>query len=101
MIVTIVNVYVKSEFIEDFKQITFENHSNSIHEPGNHRFDVLQDEKDPQHFTLYEAFESDADIEFHRTTAHYFKWRDTVAPWMDKPRNGTRHTMLFPKDLKK
>ncbi|MEO8472854.1 MAG: antibiotic biosynthesis monooxygenase, partial [Chryseolinea sp.] len=75
MIVSIVNVYVKQEFVEDFKRITQDNHTNSIQEPGNFRFDVLQDEKDPTHFILYEAFESQADIEFHRETAHYFRWR--------------------------
>lgn len=101
MVVNIVNVYVKSEFLEDFKQITRDNHMNSIQEPGNFRFDVLQDENDPAHFILYEAFESEQAIEFHRQTAHYFRWRDAVAPWMDKARNGARYEMLFPTKIKK
>ena len=101
MIVNIVNVYVKSEFLEDFKKATHDNHMNSIRETGNFRFDVLQDGIDPTHFILYEAFESQGAIEFHRETAHYFRWRDTVAPWMDKPRNGARYEMLFPIEIKK
>ena len=101
MIVNIVNVYVKSDFVEEFKSITKDNHMNSIHETGNFRFDVLQDEKDPTHFVLYEAFASQQAIEYHRESAHYFKWRDAVAPFMDKPRDAARYELLFPTEIKK
>ena len=96
MIVTIVHVYVKPEFIEAFKAITKENHEGSIKEPGNFRFDILQDAKDRSKFVLYEAYESEEAVAAHKQTTHYLRWRDTVDPWMAKPRDGFRHQMLFP-----
>ena len=47
MLVAIINVHVKPEFIETFKTITQDNASNSIQEPGVIRFDVYQQSDDP------------------------------------------------------
>ncbi len=43
MIATLVHVYVKPEFTEAFIEATRVNHEHSIQEPGNLRFDILQD----------------------------------------------------------
>lgn len=96
MNVTFVHVYVKPEFIKDFIEVTRKNHENSVKEPGNFRFDILQDSQDPGKFILYEAYESDAAATAHKNTAHYFEWRDTVASWMAKPREGVKQKLLFP-----
>ena len=96
MIVTIVHVEVKNEFIDLFIRATRSNHENSVSEPGNFRFDILQDAQYPSKFILYEAYESEEAVAAHKQTAHYATWRDTVAPWMAKPREGIRHHMLFP-----
>ncbi|HEY9046318.1 MAG TPA: antibiotic biosynthesis monooxygenase, partial [Ohtaekwangia sp.] len=96
MIATIVHVYVKPEHIEAFINATKTNHENSIQENGNLRFDILQDDKDPGKFVLYEAYETEQAVAAHKETAHYLAWRDTVAPWMAKPREGVKHKMLFP-----
>ena len=96
MIATIVHVQVKNEFIDLFIRTTQSNHDNSIREPGNFRFDILQDAQDPSKFILYEAYESEEAVAAHKQTTHYAAWRDTVAPWMAKPREGVRHHMLFP-----
>lgn len=86
MIATIVFVDVKPENVEDFRKITLYNHENSRKEAGNVRFDVLQDNNDPTKFMLYEVFESEEAAAFHKTTEHYLKWRETVAPYMASPR---------------
>jgi len=96
MIVTIVNVEVKTEFIDAFILATRSNHETSVKEPGNFRFDILQDAQNPGKFILYEAYESEEAVAAHKLTAHYATWRDTVAPWMAKPREGIRYKMLFP-----
>jgi autoinducer 2-degrading protein len=96
MNVTFVHVYVKSEFINEFIEATRLNHENSVKENGNFRFDVLQDAADPGKFVLYEAYESDQAAAAHKTTAHYFEWRDKVAPWMAKPREGLKKNLVFP-----
>lgn len=96
MIVSLVHVYVKPEFVKPFIEATRINHENSVKESGNLRFDILQDAQDPNKFVLYEAYTSEQAVAAHKETAHYLLWRDTVAPWMAKPREGVKHTLLFP-----
>lgn len=98
MIVTSVTVYVKQDHINDFIEATIENHNNSIKEPGNLRFDVLQCKNDPSRFLLYEAYESEEAAADHKNTEHYLKWRETVADWMAQPREGVPHHVISPKD---
>jgi autoinducer 2-degrading protein len=96
MIVTIVHVEVKPEYVESFIRATTENHLESVKEPGNLRFDVLQNDAEPNRFVLYEAYETEELAAAHKTTAHYLRWRETVAPWMAVPREGIRHTAIVP-----
>ena len=96
MIVTLVYVQVKSEFVKVFIEATRENHENSVKENGNIRFDILQDANDPAKFVLYEAYTTEQAVAAHKETAHYLRWRDTVAPWMAKPREGVKHNLLSP-----
>lgn len=96
MHVTLVNVQVKSDRIDDFIAATRLNHQASIREPGNRRFDVLQSTDDPTRFVLYEAYASAADAQAHKQTTHYLQWRDTVAPWMASPRAGVPYKGIFP-----
>lgn len=86
MIATLVFVDVKPENVEDFRTITQYNHENSRKEAGNVRFDVLQSREDPTKFVLYEVFADEAAAAFHKTTEHYNRWRETVAPYMASPR---------------
>lgn len=98
MVVTVVNVVVKPENIDQFIEATIENHQNSIKEKGNLRFDFLQHRDDHSAFTLYEVYESDETAAAHKKTAHYLKWRETVETWMAKPRVGIAHNVLAPLD---
>jgi len=96
MTVTIVHVEVKPEFIQDFIRVTTENHHQSIQEPGNLRFDVLQLADNPAKFALYEAYENDAAAAAHKETDHYLKWREAVSAWMAVPRQGVKYQGLLP-----
>lgn len=98
MIVTLVHVWVKPEHIDSFIAASTINHLNSIKEPGNLRFDLIQDANDRSKFVIYEAYESEAAAAGHKETAHYKKWRDTVADWMAQPRMGEKHIIVAPKD---
>ena len=98
MIVTLVHVWVKPEYINAFIEASTENHQNSINESGNLRFDLIQDANDASKFVIYEAYESDEAAAAHKETEHYKKWRDTVADWMAQPRKGEKHNILAPKD---
>ncbi len=101
MIVTFVHVWVKPEYVEKFIAACKENHRESVKEPGNLRFDILQDAGNSAKFTLYEAYESEAAAAAHKQTPHYQTWRDTVADWMAQPRQGVKHVIICPADREK
>ncbi|WP_347888913.1 antibiotic biosynthesis monooxygenase [Nitrosomonas europaea] len=96
MYVTIVYASVKADKVEAFKEATRMNHEQSIHEPGNRRFDILQSADDPTRFILYEAYKTREDAAAHKETAHYLAWRDTVTDWMAEPRKGVIYDGLYP-----
>ena len=101
MIITCVIVYVKNAFINDFIEASITNHKGSIKESGNMRFDILQCADDPSRFLLYEAYESEEAAVAHKKTEHYLKWRETVADWMAKPREGIKHNVICPSERNK
>lgn len=96
MYVTIVHVKVKPANVEDFIRASEKNHLQSVKEPGNLRFDVLQKGEDPTEFALYEAYTDQASSAAHKETAHYLEWREAVASWMAEPRKGVPYTGLLP-----
>ena len=59
MLATIVFVDVKPECIDAFRAISTYNHECSRKEPGNIRFDLLQDNNDPTKFVLFEVYEDE------------------------------------------
>ena len=96
MFVTLVEIQVKQEHLQDFIAASRLNHEASLQEPGNLRFDILQSPQDPARFIFYEAYASEADALRHKQTSHYAKWRDTVADWMAIPRRGISYDGLYP-----
>ena len=96
MVVYCVNVYVKKGHEEDFKQASLENREGTRREEGNLRFDVLQSNDDPSRFFLYEVYKSAEAVDAHKQTEHYLRWREKVAPWMAKPREGIKFTPVAP-----
>jgi (4S)-4-hydroxy-5-phosphonooxypentane-2,3-dione isomerase len=98
MLVVHVYVQVKPEFIENFKEATLENASNSIREPGVARFDVIQQADDHTRFVLVEVYRTAGAAAEHKETGHYARWRDTVAGMMTAPRTSIKYTNLFPVD---
>lgn len=96
MHVTLVHIHVRPEYLDAFIDATRANHEASTHEPGNLRFDILQSPDQPTHFVFYEAYETQEQAAAHKNTAHYLLWRDTVAPWMAEPRQGTSYQGLMP-----
>lgn len=96
MYVTLVQVHVKPDKVKDFIEASIENARESIKEPGNIRFDVLQSAEDPTKFVLYEAYATREDAAAHKDTPHYQKWKAAVADWMAEPRVGIPYEGLFP-----
>ena len=98
MLVVHVQVQVKPEHVEAFRQATLENARNSVQEPGIARFDVVQQADDPTRFVLVEAYRSIEATVAHKATAHYARWRDAVADMMAEPRTSVKFANVFPDD---
>jgi len=98
MLVYAVDVFVVSGHEDDFLKAIEENHLATRKEEGNIRFDVSQSQDDSSQFFLYEVYKDEAAVKAHKETSHYLKWRETVAPWMAKPRQGRCLDPHFPQD---
>ena len=96
MLIVHVHVRVKPESVADFRQATIENARCSVQEPGIARFDVMQQQDDATRFVLIEVYRTPEAPAAHRETAHYAKWRDTVAPMMAEPRQSMQYNAVFP-----
>jgi quinol monooxygenase YgiN len=96
MFIVHVFAHVKPDQVETFRAATIENARNSIQEPGIARFDVIQQQDEPTRFVLVEVYRTSDDPARHKETAHYQKWRDTVADMMAEPRTSVKYTNVFP-----
>ena len=96
MLIVHVFVRVKADQVEAFRAASIENARNSVQEPGIARFDVIQQQDDPTRFVLVEVYRTSDDPARHKETAHYQKWRDTVADMMAEPRTSVKYTNVFP-----
>jgi len=99
MLIVHVFVHVKPECVEAFKAASVENAQHSIQETGIVRFDVIQQQDDPQRFVLVEVYRDATAPAAHKETAHYQKWRDTVAEMMAEPRSSIKYANAFPDDI--
>ena len=96
MVVVHVFVHVKDGCVEGFEAATLENARNSVGEPGVGRFDVVRQVDDPTRFVLVEVYRTADDPGRHKETAHYQKWRDTVADMMAEPRSAIKYENVWP-----
>jgi (4S)-4-hydroxy-5-phosphonooxypentane-2,3-dione isomerase len=99
MFVVCVAIHVKEENVAAFIEASLDNARHSRREPGNVRYDVLQQAQDATRFTLYEAYHTPDDFAAHQRTEHYLRWKETVADWMAEPRVGVKHQSLHPPDV--
>ena len=96
MLIVHVHIHVKPNQVEAFRTATLENARNSVQEPGIARFDVIRQQDDPARFVLVEVYRTPEDPARHKETAHYQKWRDTVADMMAEPRTSVKYENVFP-----
>ena len=98
LLIVHVDIAVLPEQLDAFLAATEENAVASRNELGIVRFDVLSDRADPTHVVLVEIYRDEAASAGHKDTAHYQRWRDTVAPMMARPREATRYLNASPDD---
>jgi autoinducer 2-degrading protein len=87
MFVQLVHIHVKPDRIGDFLDAFRINYEGTIREPGNLRFDVLQDPEDETRFTIVEIFRSAESVDDHRRTEHYKKTVALLEDIMSGPRS--------------
>ena len=92
MFVQLVHIRIKPGMVPRFLDVFRENFEGTRAEPGNYRFDVLQDPEDDHHFVIYEAFEDEAAVDAHRQPTHY---KATVAGLADLMTTQTREKQFF------
>ena len=100
MFALIVSVRVKPERRDEFlRAIEEDGRGSREDEPGCLRFDVLQDQADPDHYYFYEVYRDDAALAAHRQAPHYRVWAKAIEDGvLDGPVVRTRTTSVFPKD---
>lgn len=97
MKVLFVKIQIKPGFRDQFVEASLGDGIGSTRdEPGCYRFDVLQDDKDPNRIYFYEVYADDEAFKIHGTMPHFYKWRDTVKDWMDGPSEVVWSTTIFP-----
>ena len=98
MLIVHVQVRVKPEFIDAFKEASVENARHSVQEPGIAGFHVMQQADDPARFLLVEVYRNNEAPARHKETAHYAAWRDKVALMMAEPRASVKYSNIYPAD---
>jgi (4S)-4-hydroxy-5-phosphonooxypentane-2,3-dione isomerase len=98
LLIVHVDVAVVPDQLDAFLAATEDNARASRDEPGVVRFDVLSDRADPAHVVLVEIYRDEAASAAHKDTAHYQRWRDTVAPMMARPRSSAKYVNTSPAD---
>jgi (4S)-4-hydroxy-5-phosphonooxypentane-2,3-dione isomerase len=91
-----IHLHVKPECLDAFLEVTLNNARNTIQEPGNLRFDVLQQRDDPNRFMLYEIYRDESEVSKHKETDHYKRWAAEAPGYLAEPRVGIKHAPLFP-----
>ena len=101
MYVVVVPLKVKPEMREKFLAAALDDSTCSLRdEPGCLRFDVLQDNSDPNKFYFYEVYRDEAAVKAHQAMPHYARWRAVAGEILAEPTSAARCTTVFPQDYK-
>jgi quinol monooxygenase YgiN len=96
--IALVQIHVRPERVDAFRDASLSNASESRREPGVLRFDLIQESDDPTRFVFIEVFRDLAAAAAHRETAHYQRWRDTVNEMMAEQRTNRKYLNVSPDD---
>jgi (4S)-4-hydroxy-5-phosphonooxypentane-2,3-dione isomerase len=100
MFVLVVSLKVKPERREDFlKAAQEDSRGSSNDEPNCLRFDVVEDNANPNHFYFYEVYRNEEALKEHSAAPHYQVWRAAVESGvLEEPAVVARCTSHFPAD---
>lgn len=96
MFAMLVEINIKPEKQQEFLDLfKYHQHETSM-EPGNIRFDVLQDPKNHSKFYAYEVYANEEALNAHRQTPHYKHCIKELEHLMTTPRKKTIFDWIYP-----
>ncbi|PKL09112.1 MAG: autoinducer-2 (AI-2) modifying protein LsrG [Spirochaetae bacterium HGW-Spirochaetae-7] len=97
MFVVIVDITVKKEFVERFRDAIVMQGKTSLElEPGCLGFDILQGPGEPCSFTLCESYADEAAFKVeHRKTPHFARYAETTTTWVEN-KSARTFTRIWP-----
>jgi quinol monooxygenase YgiN len=96
MHIVVVSIDLNPGKADEFSALTRENIRETLKESGVVRFDLLQQDDDPNRFVLFEVYRNPGDHAEHKLTPHYRAWSLAAEPLMAEPRKRTIYTSVFP-----
>jgi (4S)-4-hydroxy-5-phosphonooxypentane-2,3-dione isomerase len=96
MLIMHVTLTVRPEHLDAFINATIENARETRKEPGNFRYEFLQDMSDDTCFTLVEIYDSAAAMNEHLESRHFKEWQRVTAAMFTQPGTGTQFRLLYP-----
>jgi len=99
MYVLVVDVYAKPGQADALLRASLDDARGSTqNEPGCLRFDVYQDQADPQHLTYVEVYKDEAALQAHTKMPHFAAWRAATKELFAQPPKIVRAHNVFPAD---
>ena len=99
MFALVVSLKVKPDLRDKFLAAAEDDSICSVRdEPGCLRFDVLQDNADPNRFFFYEVYRDEDAFQAHGQAPHFARWRAAAAEVLAEPTSVTRCTTVSPRD---
>ncbi len=92
----VVRIEAKPDKIRQLLELAAYNSGCSRKEPGNLRFDVMQQVDQPLKIALYEVYTDEAAFKAHQQTAHYARWRAEVEQYQAGTRTSDKFTTVAP-----
>ena len=97
----IVSIQMKPEYRDQILKGALEDARGSQNdEPGCLRFDVIQDDSDPNKIYFYEVYTSEEAFQEHLKAPHVPAWRDLPKDWFAAPTQVVRGQTISPADYK-
>ena len=100
MIALIVSLKIKPDQRDRFLAAAEDDSICSVRDEGGGcvRFDVLEDQADPNHFFFYEVYRDQNAFEAHTRTPHFSRWRAAADVVLAEAGGRQVCTVQFPRD---
>ena len=97
----IVSIQMKPEYRDQILKGALEDARGSQNdEPGCLRFDVIQDDADPNKIYFYEIYTSEEAFQEHLKAPHFPAWSSIPKEWFAAPTQVVRGQTISPADYK-